>query len=183
MKTIAAIKLVLDAFAGLIRNTGSLSDSTSKIIDALKHLRSIDPIMVPIITMDESSFSLEDATTLFHKIVECSQQRKQLSMVFTGASGAQVIQRYSFAIPKYVNFEETPHVLIWPYQDQGWEDFAVRMMNQIILGCLMSLPLGKVRINFVNPSLSNKASLFSNLPIASLRVSDVVIVDAEPAIW
>ena len=177
MKTIAAIKLVLDAFAGLIRNTGSLSDSTSKIIDALKHLRSIDPIMVPIITMDESSFSLEDATTLFHKIVECSQQRKQLSMVFTGASGAQVIQRYSFAIPKYVNFEETPHVLIWPYQDQGWEDFAVRMMNQIILGCLMSLPLGKVRINFVNPSLSNKASLFSG--IASSGVCRTLIDKAE----
>ena len=177
MKTIAAIKLVLDAFAGLIRNTGSLSDSTSKIIDALKHLRSIDPIMVPIITMNESSFSLKDATTLFHKIVECSQQRKQLSMVFTGASGAQVIQRYSFAIPKYVNFEETPHVLIWPYQDQGWEDFAVRMMNQIILGCLLSLPLGKVRINFVNPSLSNKASLFSG--IASSGVCRTLIDKTE----
>lgn len=172
MKTIAAVKLVLDAFAEQIRNIDAesegeynsvLSDSKSKIIDALKQLRSIDPIMMPIITMDESTFSSEEATTLFHKIVERSKQRKQLSMVFTGTCAAQVIQRNSFAIPKYVNFEETPHVLIRPYQDQGWEDFAVRIMNQITLGCLLSLPLGKVRINFINPSLSNKARLFSGI--------------------
>lgn len=65
MKTIAAIKLVLDAFTEQIRNINAeseegyrsaLSDSTSKIIDALKQLRSIDPIMVPIVTMDESTF-------------------------------------------------------------------------------------------------------------------------------
>ena len=170
MKTIAAIKLVLDAFTEQIRNINAeseegyrsaLSDSASKIIDALKQLRSIDPIMVPIVTMDESIFSLEKSTPLFHKIIECSRQRKQLGMVFTGACAAQVIQRYRFAIPKYVNFEETPHVLIQPYQDQVWEDFAIRMMNQIVLGCLLSLPLGKVRINFVNPSLSNKAGLFT----------------------
>lgn len=170
MKTIAAIKLVLDAFTEQIRNINAeseegyrsaLSDSTSKIIDALKQLRSIDPIMVPIVTMDESTFSLEESTPLFHKIIECSKQRKQLDMVFTGACAAQVIQRYRFAIPKYVNFEEMPHVLIQPYQDQVWEDFATRMMNQIVLGCLLSLPLGKVRINFVNPSLSNKAGLFA----------------------
>ena len=170
MKTIAAIKLVLDAFTEQIRNINAeseegyrsaLSDSASKIIDALKQLRSIDPIMVPIVTMDESIFSLEKSTPLFHKIIECSRQRKQLGMVFTGACAAQVIQRYRFSIPKYVNFEETPHVLIQPYQDQVWEDFAIRMMNQIVLGCLLSLPLGKVRINFVNPSLSNKAGLFT----------------------
>ena len=170
MKTIAAIKLVLDAFTEQIRNINAeseegyrsaLSDSASKIIDALKQLRSIDPIIVPIVTMDESIFSLEKSTPIFHKIIECSRQRKQLGMVFTGACAAQVIQRYRFAIPKYVNFEETPHVLIQPYQDQVWEDFAIRMMNQIVLGCLLSLPLGKVRINFVNPSLSNKAGLFT----------------------
>lgn len=170
MKTIAAIKLVLDAFAEQIRNIdaeseegyrSALSDCTSKVIDALKQLRSIDPIMVPIVTMDESTFSLEESTPLFHKIIECSKQKTQLSMVFTGACAAQVIQRYRFAIPKYVNFEETPHVLIQPYQDQDWEDFAIRMMNQIVLGCLLSLPVGKVRINFVNPSFSNKAGLFT----------------------
>ena len=50
-------------------------------------------------------------------------------------------------------------------------------MNQIILGCLLSLPLGKVRINFVNPSLSNKASLFSG--IASSGVCRTLIDKTE----
>ena len=94
MKTITAIKLVLDAFTEQIRKINAeseegyrnaLSDSTSKIIDALKQLRSVDPIMVPIVTVDESVFSLEESTPLFHKIIECSKQRKQLGMVFTGA--------------------------------------------------------------------------------------------------
>lgn len=170
MKTIAAFKIALDVFSEQITDikaeseegyNSALSDAIAKIIDALKQLRSIDPIMVPIVTVGESVFSLEESTPLFHKIIECSKQRKQLGMVFTGACAAQVIQRYRFAIPKYVNFEETPHVLIQPYQDQVWEDFAIRMMNQIVLGCLLSLPLGKVRINFVNPSLSNKAGLFT----------------------
>ena len=170
MKTIAAFKIALDVFSEQITDikaeseegyNSALSDAIAKIIDALKQLRSIDPIMVPIVTVGESVFSLEESTPLFHKIIECSKQRKQLGMVFTGACAAQVIQRYRFSIPKYVNFEETPHVLIQPYQDQVWEDFAIRMMNQIVLGCLLSLPLGKVRINFVNPSLSNKAGLFT----------------------
>ena len=138
MKTIVAIELVLDVFSKLIKDIKAeseeeykiaLSDATTKITDTLKQLRSIDPIMVPIITMDESIFSLEDSTALLNKIIECSEKRKQLSMIFTGTCAAQVIQRYRFDIPKYVNFEETPHVLVMPYQDQGWENFAIRMMN------------------------------------------------------
>ena len=168
MKTIAAFKMALDVFSRLIKDIKAeseegykvaLSDATTKMADTLKQLRSIDSIMVPIKTMDESTFSLEESTALFQNIIECGKQRKQLSVVFTGAYTTQIIQRCRFVIPEYVNFEETPHVLIEHHR--GWEDFAVRMMNQIAFGCLLSLPLGKVRINFVNPSFSNKACLFS----------------------
>lgn len=159
MKTIAVFKRALDVFSRLIKDIKTeseeeykvaLSDATTKMADILKQLRSIDPIMVPIKTMDESTFSLKKSTDLFHNIIECGKQRNQLSVVFTGAYTTQIIQRCRFVIPLYVNFEETPHVLIEHHR--GWEDFAVRMMNQIALGCLLSLPLGKVRINFVNPS-------------------------------
>lgn len=126
-----------------------------------KNLRMIDPILVPILTKGESTFTDDEASVLFDKIIECSKKREKLSMVFTGACASYVIQRQYYSIPKYINFEKTPHVLIRPYQDQGWEDFAVRMMNQIVLGCFMSLPLGKIRTTFINPSLSQKASLFT----------------------
>ena len=74
MKTIAAFKIALDVFSEQITDikaeseegyNSALSDAIAKIIDALKQLRSIDPIMVPIKTMDESTFSLEESTALF----------------------------------------------------------------------------------------------------------------------
>lgn len=168
MKTIAAFKIALDVFSEQITDikaeseegyNSALSDAIAKIIDALKQLRSIDPIMVPIKTMDESTFSLEESTALFHNIIECGKQRKQLCVVFTGGYTSQIIQRKRFVIPQYVNFDETPHVLIEHHYN--WEDFAIRMMNQIALSSLLSLPIGKVRVNFLNPSYSNKASFFS----------------------
>lgn len=124
-------------------------------------LRRIDPILVPLLTKEESIFTNEEASVLFNKIIECSKEREHLGLVFTGACSTYVIQRNYFSIPKYINFGKTPHVLIWPYQDHAWEEFAVRMMNQIVLGCLLSLPLGKIRTTFINPSLSHKASLFT----------------------
>ena len=126
-----------------------------------KNLRMIDPILVPLLTKEESTFTNEQASVLFDKIIECSKGREHLGLVFTGACSTYVIQRNYFSIPKYINFEKLPHVLIWPYQDQAWEEFAVRMMNQIVLGCLLSLPLGKIRTTFINPALSHKANLFT----------------------
>lgn len=169
MKTISAIKKASEVFEKEIRDIcaetkeeyqKSISQTVEQQILLLKRIREIDPILAPLLLRDETLFAEEEATNLFNRIIECSKNRKRLNMVFTGACASHVIQRYSFAIPKYINFDEVPHVLIWPYEDQGWEDFAVKMMNQIILGSLLALPLGKVRISFFNPSLTYKANFF-----------------------
>lgn len=170
MKTIYGIKFALDFFEEQVcywsheKSDEKYKEKLCEIEDLqmvlFKALRKVNPIMVPLITKDESTFSTEEATTLFNRIIECANFKKELDMVFTGACASQVIQRISFAVPKYINFKGIPNVLISPYKEQRWEDFAVRMMNQIILGSLLSLPLGKVRVNFINPSMSNKANLF-----------------------
>lgn len=172
MKTLSGIKTAIDFLEQQVcllcaeKRTSDdeykdkLGGLLNEQMNIFKKLRMIDPILMPILTKEENTFTDEVASELFDKIIECSKKREHLSLVFTGACASYVIQRQFFAIPKYINFETTPHVLIWPYQDQGWEEFAVRMMNQIVLGCFMSLPLGKIRTTFINPSLSNKASLF-----------------------
>lgn len=173
MKTISGIRTTIDLLEEDVRllcDVKKLSDDDykkklgkllNKYLDIFKALRSIDPILVPLLTKEESTFTNEEASVLFKKILDCSRKREKLDIVFTGACASYVIQRNSFAIPKFINFANVPHVLIRPYQDQAWEDFAVRMMNQIVLGSLLSLPLGKIRTTFINPSLSHKASYFT----------------------
>jgi hypothetical protein len=60
--------------------------------------------------------------------------------------------------PQFVDFKTKPHVLIHPYEDQGWEDFAVKMMNQILLGCLLTMPKGTVRIKSKYAMIGNTSS-------------------------
>jgi hypothetical protein len=138
----------------------------------VKKLRFLHPLMMPIIMPDESQFDEVTAGRLLDAMKKQANNKKVLDVVYTGACASRVIQRYRVPIPKYINFAEKPHVLIEPYKDDGWERFAVNMMTQIILGCLMSLPKGKVRINFVNPSLSDKAKAFTQNLIPNLcRIS------------
>ena len=61
--------------------------------------------------------------------------------------------------------------MIEPYKDEGWEGFATRMMNQLVLGCMMSMPRGQVRVNIINLQWSDKANVLKqNLPDSLCQV-------------
>lgn len=174
MKTIAVIQLAIETFSQQANEIASMAktkreydqemnDLYGEFEKVLKHLRDTDPLMSPLLFQEESLFSDSESTMLFNRMVKCAEKGTELGMIFTGTSSDQVVQYHKLSIPKFVNFKENPHVLILPYKDQGWERFAVITMEQIVLGCLMSLPKGKVRVNFVNPSMSDKAQFFSDL--------------------
>lgn len=171
MQTLAVYNMIASAFAEEIKKSdtsskeayeASLENAKQKAEDMARKLRDIDPVLSPIVFPGEESLDIDRMIKTIEKRAEL---RKELGTVFTGTTFSKVIQRVRMVFPKYIDFSAKPHILIEPYKDQKWEDFAVKVMNQILLGCLLSLPKGKVRIDFINPSLSNKsATISSRLP-------------------
>ena len=180
MQTLAFYDMVASAFAEIIKNsdtssqeayTASLEHAKQKVIDMICQFRDIDPILSPILHSDEESVLETRIPDMIKSIAKRADSRKELGVVYTGTCFSKVIQRQDLHFPKYVDFSAKPHILVEPYKDQGWEEFAVKVMNQIILGSLLSLPKGNVRINFINPSLSNKsATISNNLPTDIWRI-------------
>lgn len=171
MQTLAIFDMIASAFAEMIKNSDtstketyetSLKNAKQKVIDMVHQFRDTDPILTPILYEGEKSTDKSRIPRMIKAIAKRAESRKELGVVFTGTCFSKVIQRLEMQFPKYIDFSSKPHILIEPFKDQAWEDFAVKVMDQIILGCLLSLPKGKVRINFVNPSLSSKSTIFSN---------------------
>lgn len=174
MQTLALYDMIKSAFEYIIKESdtstkaayeSALKDAETKVSEIARRLRCIDPILTPYTLPLLGETGMIDETevpVLMESIKESSRKRQELGIVYSGASFTKVVQRTAMEFPQFVDFEAKPHVLIRPYEDQGWEDFAVKMMNQILLGCLLTMPKGTVRINFINPSLSSKSSFLSS---------------------
>lgn len=133
----------------------------------IARLSVIDPFILPVINFKDKT----KQSQIIDKIINRSVSKKDLELVFTGTDLPSVVGRLVFMIPKFVDFNSRPHVLIEPYKDDGWEGFATRMMNQLVLGCMMSMPRGQVRVNFINWGWSDKSSMLKqNLPETLCRV-------------
>ena len=174
MQTLALYDMIKSAFEHIIKESdtctkaayeNALKDAETKVSEIARRLRCIDPILTPYTLPLLGETGVIDETevpVLMESIKESSRKRHELGIVYSGASFTKVVQRTAMEFPQFVDFKAKPHVLICPYEDQGWEDFAVKMMNQILLGCLLTMPKGTVRINFINPSLSSKSSFLSS---------------------
>lgn len=175
MQTLAVYDMLANALAERIQKSNkstkeayetSLKEAISDFLEAAKALRDSYPLLAPFSLQGENQIELSMGT-----ISKKANQCMVIPPVFTGSSFHKVIQRNKIEFPQFIDFTFKPHVLIKPYNDQGWEEFAVKMMKQIIIGSLLSLPKGDIRVNFINPSLSNKSSFFSKeLPSEICRV-------------
>ena len=180
MQTLEIFNMLLSGFADLINDSDSstkekyeesLKTARQEIIKLIKQYRMIDPILSLIRTYDEEKIEESMVSDLLNRMIERANNRSDLDLVFTATTTAKVIQRELFYIPKYIKLSEKPHVLIKPYEDEKWEAFAIRMMTQIVMCSLMSLSRGAVRVNFINPSLSDKCNLITNnLPSKFCRI-------------
>lgn len=174
MQTIALYDMMASAFEEIIRESDTstkeayekaVEDAEMKVSEIARRLRLQDPIMTPYylpLIGESNTIEDKDVPKLLESIKDASHKRDELGLIYTGACSSKIVQRTIIQFPKFVDFKYKPHVLIQPYDDQEWEEFAVKMMNQIILGCILALPKGSVRINFINLSLSSKSSFISN---------------------
>lgn len=168
MQTLAAYDMIISAFIDMLKKAdtstkeayeSSLRDSINKIHEWIKRFRKIDPIQSPVLINGESTIDNLLATQLVDRISECAKNRSQLNAIYTGTSYTKMVQEIIIEVPRYVDITSKPNILVGPYAASESEKNAIRILNQIVMGALLSLPKGEVRVNIINPSYSDKAEL------------------------
>lgn len=171
MQTLAVYDMIASAFLDMLNKADSstkeayestMRESINKVQEWIKRFRKIDPIKSPILFNGETTIEKSLATELVDRISECAKNRSQLEAIYTGTSCTKIVQELNIEVPRYVDITSKPHILVGPYASSESEKNAIRILNQILMSCLLSLPKGKVRINFVNPSYSSMSETISN---------------------
>lgn len=160
-KTIAAIDMLVKYLEHRIRNIKADTKEAydierGEIVDELKKLAerisNIDPILLPRLPKAD----LQDE--VIRNIASAASKRTTMPPIYTDTTCNIGIQNIVVCLPKYVNFSETPGATI--YGINGWEEFAQKKMTHLLMSVLLSMPLGKVRLNFIDLNFSCKAQFF-----------------------
>ncbi|WP_298584847.1 FtsK/SpoIIIE domain-containing protein [uncultured Prevotella sp.] len=160
-KTIAAIDMLVKYLEHRIRNIKADTKEAydierGEIVDELKQLAerisNIDPIILPRLPKAD----LQDE--VIRNIASAASKRTTMPPIYTDTTCNIGIQNIAVCLPKYVNFSETPGATI--YGINGWEEFAQKKMTHLLMSVLLSMPLGKVRLHFIDLNFSCKAQFF-----------------------
>lgn len=160
-KTIAAIDMLVKYLEHRIRNIKADTKEAydierGEIVDELKQLAerisNIDPILLPRLPKAD----LQDE--VIRNIASAASKRTTMPPIYTDTTCNIGIQNIVVCLPKYVNFSETPGATI--YGINGWEEFAQKKMTHLLMSVLLSMPLGKVRLHFIDLNFSCKAQFF-----------------------
>lgn len=161
MRTIAAIDMLVRHFEQRVRDIKAetkeaydkeLNEAVDETWQLAVRISNLDPIILPIIPRAES----QDAE--IKSIASEAAKRTSLPPIFTDTTCNIGIQNVALCIPKYVNFSETPGVAR-PCPD-GWEKFAQQKMTHLLMCVLLAMPIGKVRLHFIDLNFSGKAQFF-----------------------
>ena len=160
-KTIAAIDMLVKYLEHRIRNIKADTKEAydierGEIVDELKQLAerisNIDPIILPRLPKAD----LQDE--VIRNIASAASKRTTMPPIYTDTTCNIGIQNIAVCLPKYVDFSETPGATI--YGINGWEEFAQKKMTHLLMSVLLSMPLGKVRLHFIDLNFSCKAQFF-----------------------
>lgn len=159
MKTIAAIDALAKHFEQRVRDinadtkekyTEELNKARSEYGELVQRISDFDPIMLPIYT--------DKPEQMIKKIAERAATRKQLPPVCFGTYDA-CIERTCLEIPQYVDFSQTPHIVI-SYNTNQTMHIATMAMEHMLMTLLLAMPRGKVRLHFIDLGYSGMAQYF-----------------------
>lgn len=161
MKTILAIDMLVKHFEQRVRDIKAetkeaydkaLNEAVDETWKLAVRISNLDPIILPIMPGTES----QDAE--IKRIASEAAKRTCLPPIYTDTTCNIGIQNVAIFIPKYVNFSETPGVAI--KSGNGWEEFAQQKMTHLLMCALLAMPVGKVRLHFIDLNFSGKAQFF-----------------------
>lgn len=161
MKTILAIDMLVKHFEQRVRDIKAetkeaydkaLNEAVDETWKLAVRISNLDPIILPIMPGTESQ------NAEIKRIASEAAKRTCLPPIYTDTTCNIGIQNVALFIPKYVNFSETPGVAI--KSGNGWEEFAQQKMTHLLMCALLAMPVGKVRLHFIDLNLSGKAQFF-----------------------
>ena len=161
MKTILAIDMLVKHFEQRVRDIKAetkeaydkaLNEAVDETWKLAVRISNLDPIILPIMPGTESQ------NAEIKRIASEAAKRTCLPPIYTDTTCNIGIQNVALFIPKYVNFSETPGVAI--KSGNGWEEFAQQKMTHLLMCALLAMPVGKVRLHFIDLNFSGKAQFF-----------------------
>ncbi len=161
MKTLAAIDMLVKHFEQRVRDIKAetkeaydkeLNEAVGEAWKLAICISNLDPVVLPIMPNRESRYAE------IKNIASVAAKRTSLPPIYTDTTYNIGIQNVALLVPKYVDFSETPGVAIKGVN--GWEEFAQQKMTHLLMSVLLSMPVGKVRLHFIDLSFSGKAQFF-----------------------
>ena len=96
-------------------------------------------------------------------ISDRANNRRKLDYVFAGCCVTREIQKRIWRFPTFINFKETPNIGIYPKENNCHPRIISETLNQVLLSCLVSLPVGLVKVHLIDPQCSNMASYLTQI--------------------
>lgn len=168
MDGLALFNMLMSAYAEKLQNADTSSeDGYNAIVDEcnrelmefISKVRKTDPLMIPITYANEKYLDKVQESEFIQNISNRAKMRRALDFVYSGKYKKVEIQENTWKIPVYINFNKTPNFKICP-KENGYCSYRKigETLNPIILACYMSLPVGSLKVHFIDPTDSGIAN-------------------------
>lgn len=140
-----------------------VDECNQELLEFISRMREIEPLLVPITFVNEDYPSNLQIEKFIQSISDRANNRRKLDYVFAGCCVTREIQKRIWRFPTFINFKETPNVGIYPKENNCHPRIISETLNQVILSCLVSIPVGLVKVHIIDPQWSNMASYLTQI--------------------
>ena len=140
-----------------------VDECNQELLEFICRMREIDPLLVPLTFVNENYPSNLQIEKFIQSISDRANNRRKLDYVFAGCCVTREIQKRIWRFPTFINFKETPNIGIYPKGNNCHPRIISETLNQVLLSCLVSLPVGLVKVHLIDPQCSNMASYLTQI--------------------
>lgn len=140
-----------------------VDECNQELLEFISRMREIEPLLVPITFVNEDYPSNLQIEKFIQSISDRANNRRKLDYVFAGCCVTREIQKRIWRFPTFINFKETPNIGIYPKENNCHPRIISETLNQVLLSCLVSLPVGLVKVHLIDPRCSNMASYLTQI--------------------
>lgn len=140
-----------------------VDECNQELLEFICRMREIDPLLVPLTFVNENYPNNLQIEKFIQSISDRANNRRKLDYVFAGCCVTREIQKRIWRFPTFINFKETPNIGIYPKESNCHPRIISETLNQVILSCLVSLPVGLVKVHLIDPQCSNMAGYLTQI--------------------
>ena len=140
-----------------------VDECNQELLEFICRMREIDPLLVPLTFVNEDHPNNLQIEKFTQSISDRANNRRKLDYVFAGCCVTREIQKRIWRFPTFINFKETPNIGIYPKENNCHPRIISETLNQVLLSCLVSLPVGLVKVHLIDPQCSNMASYLTQI--------------------